>query len=87
MERYEWIVSTKGPDGHALKHLDGGTEDDEARAVELAKAAAEKLRAEGRHDWYVGAPRREVSPLRLSQARRREPHRLRPLGRCFNAWP
>ena len=54
MERYEWIVSTKGPDGHALKHLDGGTEADEARAIELAKSAAEELRAEGHRDWYVG---------------------------------
>ena len=54
MERYEWIVSTKGPDGHVLKHLDGGTEAEEARAIELARSAPEKLRAEGRRDWYVG---------------------------------
>lgn len=54
MERYEWIVSAKGTDGHASEHLDGGTEDDEARAIELAKAAEAKLRAEGRRDWYVG---------------------------------
>jgi hypothetical protein len=63
MERYEWIVSAKGSGGHASEHMGGGTEDDEARAIALAKAAEAKLRAEGRRDWYVGVLDRDRRTL------------------------
>jgi hypothetical protein len=53
MNRYQWVVSTRGADGHVSKHLAGGFEEDKDEAIARVDEQADRLRRQNRTDWIA----------------------------------